>query len=70
MASSFFHRDRGKTTLLSEWRMVYLGDEYPLAWLSLEEADNDPNCRRPLERSATGTIATPGSGTPPSPSTP
>jgi LuxR family maltose regulon positive regulatory protein len=32
----------GKTTLLSEWRMVHLGSEYPLAWVSLEEADNDP----------------------------
>jgi LuxR family transcriptional regulator, maltose regulon positive regulatory protein len=32
----------GKTTLLSEWRMMYLGSEYPLAWVSLEEADNDP----------------------------
>src|SRR3712207_6097846 len=31
----------GKTTLLSEWRMMHLGSEYPLAWLSLEEADND-----------------------------
>jgi LuxR family maltose regulon positive regulatory protein len=32
----------GKTTLLSEWRMIHLDSEYPLAWLSLEEADNDP----------------------------
>jgi len=32
----------GKTTLLSEWRMMQLGGEYPLAWVSLEEADNDP----------------------------
>jgi LuxR family transcriptional regulator, maltose regulon positive regulatory protein len=32
----------GKTTLLSEWRMIHLGSEYPLAWVSLEEADNDP----------------------------
>jgi LuxR family maltose regulon positive regulatory protein len=31
----------GKTTLLSEWRMMHLGNEYPLAWISLEEADND-----------------------------
>ncbi|MDQ3864094.1 MAG: LuxR family transcriptional regulator, partial [Actinomycetota bacterium] len=31
----------GKTTLLSEWRMMHLGAEYPLAWVSLEEADND-----------------------------
>jgi LuxR family maltose regulon positive regulatory protein len=33
----------GKTTLLSEWRMIHLGSEYPLAWISLEEADNDPS---------------------------
>ena len=33
----------GKTTLLSEWRMMYLGSEYPVAWVSLEEADNDPS---------------------------
>ena len=32
----------GKTTLLSEWRMIHLSSEYPLAWVSLEEADNDP----------------------------
>ena len=32
----------GKTTLLSEWRMMHLGSEYLLAWVSLEEADNDP----------------------------
>jgi LuxR family transcriptional regulator, maltose regulon positive regulatory protein len=32
----------GKTTLLSEWRMLHLGGEYPLTWVSLEEADNDP----------------------------
>src|SRR5215211_3816533 len=32
----------GKTTLLSEWRMMHLGNEYPVAWVSLEEADNDP----------------------------
>jgi LuxR family maltose regulon positive regulatory protein len=33
----------GKTTLLSEWRMLHLGSEYQLAWVSLEEADNDPS---------------------------
>ena len=33
----------GKTTLLSEWRTIHLGSEYPLAWVSLEEADNDPS---------------------------
>ena len=33
----------GKTTLLGEWRMMYLGSEFPLAWVSLEEADNDPS---------------------------
>jgi LuxR family maltose regulon positive regulatory protein len=32
----------GKTTLLSEWRTMHLGSEYPVAWVSLEEADNDP----------------------------
>ena len=32
----------GKTTLLSEWRMMHLSGEYPLAWVSLEEADNEP----------------------------
>jgi LuxR family transcriptional regulator, maltose regulon positive regulatory protein len=32
----------GKTTLLSEWRMLHLGAERPLAWVSLEEPDNDP----------------------------
>jgi LuxR family maltose regulon positive regulatory protein len=32
----------GKTTLLSEWRMIHLDSEYPLVWVSLEEADNDP----------------------------
>jgi LuxR family transcriptional regulator, maltose regulon positive regulatory protein len=32
----------GKTTLLSEWRMIHLHSEYPLGWVSLEEADNDP----------------------------
>ena len=31
----------GKTTLLSEWRMIHLDSEYPLTWVSLEEADND-----------------------------
>ena len=33
----------GKTTLLSEWPMIHLGSEYPLAWVSLEEAENDPS---------------------------
>jgi len=32
----------GKTTLLSEWRMMHLDSEYPLTWVSLEEADNNP----------------------------
>ena len=26
----------GKTTLLSEWRMIHLGTEWPLAWVSLD----------------------------------
>src|SRR3712207_9267615 len=32
----------GKTTLLSEWRMLHLSSEWPLAWVSLDEGDNDP----------------------------
>ncbi len=32
----------GKTTLLSEWRMMHSGYEYPVAWVSLDEGDNDP----------------------------
>src|SRR5215207_9754920 len=32
----------GKTTLLSEWLEDRSGDGRPVAWLSLEEADNDP----------------------------
>jgi LuxR family transcriptional regulator, maltose regulon positive regulatory protein len=32
----------GKTTLLSEWLEDRSGDGGPIAWLSLEEADNDP----------------------------
>src|SRR5215208_238646 len=32
----------GKTTLLSEWLEDRSGDGLPIAWLSLEEADNDP----------------------------
>src|SRR5829696_7108482 len=32
----------GKTTLLSEWLEDHSGDGRPVAWLSLEEADNDP----------------------------
>jgi hypothetical protein len=31
----------GKTTLVSEWVAVC---ERPIAWLSLDEADNDPTC--------------------------
>jgi LuxR family transcriptional regulator, maltose regulon positive regulatory protein len=31
----------GKTTLLSEWRMLHLSSEWPLAWVSLDEGDND-----------------------------
>ena len=31
----------GKTTLLSEWR-AGAGAQFPLAWLSLDEGDNDP----------------------------
>ncbi|HWI66125.1 MAG TPA: hypothetical protein VNT75_30205, partial [Symbiobacteriaceae bacterium] len=32
----------GKTTLLSEWRATPEGQNYPLAWLSLDGGDNDP----------------------------
>src|SRR5438270_5821804 len=32
----------GKTTLLSEWHVSPLGKRYWLAWVSLDEADNDP----------------------------
>jgi LuxR family maltose regulon positive regulatory protein len=32
----------GKTTLLSEWLEDRSGDGGPIAWLSLDEADNDP----------------------------
>ena len=32
----------GKTTLLSEWRESVEGRDFPLAWLALEEEDNDP----------------------------
>ena len=31
----------GKTTLVSEW---VAGCERPVAWLSLDEGDNDPTC--------------------------
>jgi LuxR family maltose regulon positive regulatory protein len=31
----------GKTTLISEWRASLAGREYPLAWLSLDDDDND-----------------------------
>ncbi len=32
----------GKTMLLSEWRMLHLSSEWPLAWVSLDRGDNDP----------------------------
>ncbi len=32
----------GKTTLLSEWHESNEGRRFPLAWLSLEQEDNDP----------------------------
>ncbi len=31
----------GKTTLISEWRASAAGRDFPLAWLSLDEGDND-----------------------------
>jgi LuxR family maltose regulon positive regulatory protein len=32
----------GKTTLLSEWRSMRVGSEWPVGWVSLDEGDNDP----------------------------
>src|SRR6266496_3367683 len=32
----------GKTTLLAEWRATPAGAALPLAWVSLDEGDNDP----------------------------
>ncbi|CAB3794707.1 LuxR C-terminal-related transcriptional regulator [Paraburkholderia fynbosensis] len=32
----------GKTTLLAEWREVALKKKHPVAWLSLDEEDDDP----------------------------
>ncbi|HYG56841.1 MAG TPA: LuxR C-terminal-related transcriptional regulator [Symbiobacteriaceae bacterium] len=32
----------GKTTLLSEWRASPAGSDLPLAWLSLDDQDNEP----------------------------
>ena len=32
----------GKTTLVSEWRVSLAGQDTLLAWLSLDEDDNDP----------------------------
>ncbi len=32
----------GKTTLLSEWRMIHLDSEWRIGWVSLDEGDNDP----------------------------
>lgn len=32
----------GKTTLLTEWRATPAGAAFPLAWVSLDEGDNDP----------------------------
>jgi len=32
----------GKTALISEWRATKRGQEVPMAWLSLDESDNDP----------------------------
>lgn len=32
----------GKTTLLTEWQASQTGANFPLAWLSLDENDNDP----------------------------
>ncbi len=32
----------GKTTLLSAWHATIAGDAWPLAWVALDSADNDP----------------------------
>ncbi len=32
----------GKTTLLSAWQMSEMGNHWPVAWLSLDAADNEP----------------------------
>jgi LuxR family maltose regulon positive regulatory protein len=32
----------GKTTLLSEWRMIHSASEWRIGWVSLDEGDNDP----------------------------
>lgn len=32
----------GKTTLLSAWQMSEMGNNWPVAWLSLDTADNEP----------------------------
>lgn len=32
----------GKTTLVSQWRNTPAGEKFPLAWLSLDDDDNDP----------------------------
>ncbi len=42
----------GKTTLVSEWRVSPAGQDAPLAWLSLDEDDNDRNDLHAAERSA------------------
>ena len=34
----------GKTTLLAEWVAVAAADGRSLAWLSLDQRDNDPRC--------------------------
>ena len=31
----------GKTTLLSEWRMIHSASGWPIGWVSLDEGDND-----------------------------
>lgn len=33
----------GKTSLLSEWRASEAGHNYPIAWISLDDDDNDPS---------------------------
>ncbi len=31
----------GKTTLLSEWRMIHSDSGWPIGWVSLDEGDDD-----------------------------
>jgi LuxR family maltose regulon positive regulatory protein len=52
----------GKTTLLSAWRTTTVGSAVPLAWVSLDPADNDPLRFWSYTIAALDALA-PGSGT-------